>query len=304
MNKVIIAGGSGFLGNALTEHFLKNNYEVIILSRSRESNSSFLKEVLWDGVNIGEWTEHLENSDLLINLCGKSVDCRYNKRNKTEIFTSRINSTNAIGKAIQGLKNPPPLWINASSATIYPHSEKDCKTEEDEIGTGFSVDVCKAWEKSFFQFETQNTRKVAIRASMVFGQDGSVYKTLRNLSLKGLGGTQGSGRQFVSWIHIEDSINIIDFISANDDLKGCVNVCSPNPKTNKEFNEVLRQSLGVKFHFPIKKWMIHLGAFFMKTEPELVLKSRRVVPKKLLDSGYDFKFPELNIAFDNLSSRK
>ena len=139
---------------------------------------------------------------------------------------------------------------------------------------------------------------------MVFGQGGSVYKTLRNLSLKGLGGTQGNGRQFVSWIHIQDFIQVIEFIIENNQIRGCVNVCSPNPKTNKEFNKILRHSLGVKFHFPIKKWMIHLGAFFMKTEPELILKSRRVVPKKLLDSGYKFIFPELDLAFCNLSNRK
>ncbi|MTI31334.1 TIGR01777 family oxidoreductase [Xanthovirga aplysinae] len=301
MKKIVIAGGTGFLGSALRKHFLKKNIQVVVLSRSSRNNSTNFKTVHWDGKNPDHWIDDLENADILINLCGKSVDCRYNSKNRKEILDSRVNSTKVLGEAITTLKKPPVLWINSSSATIYPHSETEYKTESHEVGKGFSVNVCKAWEGAFFSFITPQTRKVAIRSSMVFGNEGSVYKTLKDLSLRGLGGTQGSGKQYISWIHIVDFINAIDFIIKNNKINGCVNVCAPDPRPNREFNRLLRNSLGVKFHFPVKTWMVYLGAIFMKTEAELVLKSRKVIPKKLLDSGFTFEFPDLESAFNDLN---
>ncbi|QDH79988.1 TIGR01777 family protein [Echinicola soli] len=302
MKKIVIAGGTGFLGKALIGYFLKEGAEITVLTRQHNQDGKRIRYVNWDGCTQWEWAQALNGADVLINLCGKSVDCRYTDKNKKEILRSRIDSTRTLGQAVERLENPPSIWINASSATIYPHTEGTANTEESQVGSDFSETVCKLWEEAFFSYRFRETRQIAIRSSMVFGSSGSVYQTMRRLALLGLGGRQGSGDQYVSWLHIDDFLAAIDFMVDNPAIEGVVNLCSPNPCRNSEFTSVLRQSLGAKWYFPLRKWMVEIGAFVMRTESELVLKSRRVIPKLLLDYGFKFKYSDPAKAFNALSN--
>ncbi len=297
--KIIIAGGSGFLGKALAAHWKKE--ELIVLTR----NSALLDQPeyrLWDGKNLGDWIYELENADLVINLSGKSVNCRYTEKNKAEIIASRVNSTRVICEAIERCDNPPKVWINASSATIYRHALDRPMTElKGELGEGFSVEVCKAWEKEFFSQRLFNTRQVNLRTALVFGNKGSIYPVFKSLVKQGLGGTQGLGNQFVSWIHIQDFVRAIEFIYKKDSLGGIVNISAPNPITNARFMKSLRASLKMPFGLRLFPWMIKLGTWLKGTEAELVLKSRRVVPERLLSEGFTFNFNTLEEALFTIS---
>jgi uncharacterized protein (TIGR01777 family) len=289
--KIVIAGGSGFLGQELGEYFKAKGHEIVILTRSINTKGFAFHYVQWDGKSIGDWCTELDGADVLINLSGRTVNCRYNQKNKQQIYDSRLNSTRVLGLAIKQCENPPKVWLNSSSATIY-RSEFERPNEEENgiIGEGFSVDVCKQWEEVFFKSELTQTRKVALRSSLVLGESGSVLPAYQDLAKKGLGGTQGSGEQYVSWIRIEDYVRAIQFLIENE-LSGVVNVCAPNPVKNKEFMAAIRSSVGRNFGLRTYPWMVKLGAWFMGTEAELVMKSRRVVPKRLLDMGFKFRFP-------------
>jgi uncharacterized protein (TIGR01777 family) len=290
--KIIIAGATGFVGKYLTKKFTDSGYQVIIISRQQQ-------HVTWDNNNAIK--EALENSAMLINLAGKSVDCRYNKKNKEEIYNSRIDSTQILGEAILNCKYPPPLWINSSTATIYRHAEDRPMTEQSgEIGKGFSVNVATSWEKTFFEFKLKETRQVALRMAIVLGKNGGVIKPFKNLVKFGLGGKQGKGTQMFSWIHIEDVYEIILFIQQHKNLSGVFNTASPNPITNKVFMSELRNTLHVKFGISSPVWLLQMGAILIKTETELILKSRWVIPEKLLQEGYIFKYPEIATALHNI----
>jgi uncharacterized protein len=290
--KIIIAGGTGFVGKYLTKQFGNLGYQVIIISRQKEN-------IQWqDTAGI---INALENSEMLINLAGKSVDCRYNDKNKTEILKSRTETTKALGEAILKCNNPPELWINSSTATIYRHAEDRPMTEsKGEIGKGFSVDVATSWEKSFFSFQLPNTRQVALRMAIVLGKDGGVMKPFINLVRFGLGGIQGNGKQMFSWIHIEDLFNIILFFQSHKKLQGVFNCSAPNPIDNKTLMKTFRQVMKVKIGLPSPAWLLEIGAVIIKTETELILKSRWVVPEKLLEAGYTFKYPTLETALKNI----
>lgn len=294
--KIVIAGGTGFVGKYFTKHFCNLNYELIIISRQEQS-------IKWnDKVGI---INALENSDMLINLAGKSVDCRYNKKNKEEILKSRTETTKVLGEAILRCKNPPELWINSSTATIYRHAEDFPMTEsKGEIGKGFSVDVATSWEQSFFQFKLPNTRQVALRMAIILGKNGGVMEPLKNLVRFGLGGKQGKGNQMFSWIHIEDLYNIILFLQSHTELKGVFNCSSPNPINNKTLMQSLRQEMHINIGLPTPELFLKIGAAVIKTEPELVLKSRWVIPEKLIQNGYHFKFPTIETALKNLLETK
>jgi uncharacterized protein len=228
---------------------------------------------------------------MLINLAGKSVNCRYTDKNKKEILLSRTETTHILGNALLACKNPPSLWINSSTATIYRHAEDRPMTEASgEIGTGFSVDVAKAWEESLFAFDLPQTRKVALRIAIVLGKDGGVMEPYRNLVRFGLGGVQGPGNQMFSWIHVEDLFQIILFLQENIHLNGVFNCSAPQPITNREFMLQLRKSMDRKIGLPSPKWMLEMGAVFMRTETELILKSRWVVPERLEKEGFHFTF--------------
>jgi uncharacterized protein (TIGR01777 family) len=238
---------------------------------------------------------------MLINLAGKSVDCRYNEKNKAAILKSRTETTEALGRAILKCSTPPELWINSGTATIYRNADDRPMTESSgEIGTGFSVDVATNWEKSFFSFQLPKTRQVVLRMAIVLGKDGGAVKPLMNLVRFGLGGKQGNGKQMFSWIHIEDLYNIILFIQSNKALQGAFNCSSPNPVDNKTLMKTFRQVMKVKIGLPSPAWLLEIGAVIINTETELILKSRWVVPEKLLNAGYTFKYPYLEDALKNI----
>jgi len=290
--KVVLAGGTGFIGKYFASKFKSLGYKVEIISRQPDQLS-------W-----GDQTgiiSALEDADLLINLAGKSVDCRYNAKNMESILRSRTETTKILGKAILLCKNPPPLWINSSTATIYRHAEDRPMTETNgEIGIGFSVDVAKAWENAFFSFDLPKTRQAALRISIVLGKDGGVITPFRNLVKLGLGGAQGSGLQMFSWIHIEDLWQIVLFLQEREQLSGVFNCSSPEPIPNRELMDQIRKVMGVKFGLPTPAWMLKMGAVFIRTETELILKSRWVIPERLEREGFQYKFKHLNHALQDL----
>lgn len=247
--------------------------------------------------------QSLEGADLLINLAGKSVDCRYNEKNKAEIFQSRTETTKALGDALSQCKNPPSLWINSSTATIYRHAEDRRMTEYDgEIGTGFSVEVAKEWERTFFSYRLPATRQAALRMAIVLGSGGGVMTPYRTLVRFGLGGVQGPGNQRFSWIHIEDVFRIMLFLMEQKELSGVFNCSSPDPVTNREFMAQLRTMMNKKIGLPTPKWMLEAGAMLIKTETELVLKSRWVIPERLKTAGYEFKYDTMEKALGHILS--
>lgn len=301
MKKLIIAGGTGFLGKALISKYEYEFDEIVILSRSTNAQLKNVRYLQWDAKSTGSWCTELEGATAIINLCGKSVDCRYTEKNKALIFSSRLDSTQIIGEAILKCINPPKLWINGASATIYAHSEHTRQTElSTEIGSGFSVEVCKAWEKVFNDFTLPNTRKVNLRISMVMGQGGGVFPVLMNMSAKGLGGTMGKGTQQVSWIHIDDFCNLVKWVIDNNDVVGVYNVVAPNPITNKNMMALFRKKVQVKIGLPATEWMLKIGAFFIGTETELILKSRYSYPEKALNEGFSFNYQTFQECLDNL----
>ncbi len=290
--KIVIAGGTGFVGDHLTKEFIRRGYEVVIISRKND-------HIHWDDMTV--IIAVLENAKMLINLAGKSVDCRYNEKNKQEIYNSRIDTTTILGKAILACKNPPPLWINSSTATIYRHAQDRAMTESTgEIGTGFSVNIATAWEKTFFDFNLDNTRQAALRMAIVLGKEGGVLKPLKKLVHAGIGGKQGNGDQMFSWIHIDDLFSIITFIQKHNNLAGVFNTAAPNPVKNKTLMQLMRKHLGMKIGLPMPEWVLKIGAVLIKTETELILKSRWVIPERLLKAGFQFKYSGINEAIKNI----
>jgi uncharacterized protein len=293
--KIVIAGGTGFIGRYLQKRFQERGYNVTIISRQSP-------HVSWDCPNT--IVQSLECADMLINLAGKSVDCRYNEKNKADIFRSRTETTNILGNALLQCENPPALWINSSTATIYRHAEDRPMTEEGgEIGTGFSVEVAKVWEKAFFSFSLPKTRQAALRIAIVLGPDGGVMTPYKNLVKFGLGGVQGPGNQRFSWIHVEDVFRSILFLNEEKELRGVFNCSSPNPVTNREFMAQLRTVMNKRIGLPTPKWILEAGALFIQTETELVLKSRWVIPERLERAGFVFQYDTLEKAFGQVLSK-
>ncbi|RYD77174.1 MAG: TIGR01777 family protein [Sphingobacteriales bacterium] len=310
--KIVIAGGTGFIGKELIQHFSVTDH-VIILTRGIKNvqtnsyqshgtlqDTNSIRYVLWDATTISGWAKELENADILINLCGKSVNCRYSKKNKAEIFSSRTQTTSLLGEAIRNCIVPPKLWINASSATIYRHATDRPQDEYNgDIENDFSVQVCKAWEKSFFDVRTPFTRKVALRMAVTLGSGGVIVPYF-NLLKFGLGGRQGSGKQMYSWIHIKDTINIIEWIHEHKTMEGVFNCSSPHAVTNEAFMKTLQKITGHKFGLPAYEWMLKIGAAIIGTETELILKSRWVLPTKLLETGFRFNYDTIDKAFTEI----
>jgi hypothetical protein len=276
----------------LARHFKAAGDEVVVISRDPRAGTG------WDRL-----AAELERSDVCINLAGRTVNCRYYAANRREMIESRVKTTELVGRVVGSLERPPRVWINASTATIYRHAlDRDMDEATGELGGNepgapetwnFSIDVAKAWEAAFFAAETPRTRKVAIRSAMTMSPDkGGVFDVLSALVRSGLGRAQGPGTQFVSWIHEADFCRAVDWIISHEDVSGVVNVSSPNPLPNREFMAALREAWGVRFGLPLANWMVEVGAFFRRTESELILKSRRVVPGRLLDAGFSFLFPK------------
>jgi len=304
MRKIVIAGGTGFLGQVLIKHFKELKDELIILTRGQGGERNGVKYLHWNGEQVDKWTEAIEGVDVLINLSGRTVNCRYTAKNKKEIMDSRLLSTRALGEAIKTLENPPKVWMNASSATIYEESFDQANDEETgQIGKGFSVDVCQQWEKEFNEVKVNGVRKICLRTAMVIGEGGPFLELMTKIVKFRLGGRQGSGEQFVSWLHEKDFTEILEFLIENDDLSGVFNLCAPKPERNKDMMAMLRKACGVKIGLPALTPMVHLGAFFMRTEAELPLKSRKVVPARLLKEGYKFRFADMENALNDLIGR-
>lgn len=302
-SKIILPGGAGFIGKYVANFFRKKNHDVIILTRGKARIENGITYLNWDGKSFGNWTKNLEGAEMVLNLAGKSVDCRYNQNNKEEILNSRINSTKIIGEAIDNCIVPPKLWVNMSTATIYEHTLDGKANDEKDgiIGDDFSMNVAKSWEKTFNDFNLFATRKIVMRTSIVLGKEGGAFAHLAPLIKFGLGGKNGSGKQFVSWIHLEDLARIIEWFMENKNTSGVYNCTSPTPICNEFFMKKIRESFGVSFGLPSTKWIIEIGTFLLRSESELVLKSRKVVPRKLLDEGFAFNFEELNKTLKNIN---
>lgn len=311
--KIVIAGGTGQVGTILARDFHAKNHEVVILSREASSKSDW-RVIEWDAETLGEWVREFKGADVVINLAGRTVNCRYNAENRRQIMESRVKSTRAVGEAIANAKNPPHLWLQSSTATIYAHrfdAPNDELTgiiggdEPDAPDTwNFSIDVAKSWEKAANAFELPNTRLVLMRSAVTMSPDkDGIFDVMLGLVKKGLGGTAGDGSQFVSWIHDLDFIRAVNWLIENEEFSGAINLTAPNPLPNKDFMRILREASGTKIGLPATKLLLEIGAFFMRTETELVLKSRRVVPTKLLESGFEFEFPTWEKAAQNLYQR-
>jgi len=299
--KIVLAGGNGYLGTVLAKYFKDKAVEIVILSRHDKLTEGNVRTVSWDGKTRSKWTAELVNADLVINLCGKNVNCRYTEKNKKEIFDSRLYPTAILGEVIRDLYEPPKLWINLTSATIYRHAEDRPQDEETgEIGSGFSVDVCNAWEAMFNQFDTPKARKVALRMGIVLGASDSVFPRLLNLVKLGMGGKQGNGEQYVSWIHELDAARSIEWLMDHPELSGIFNCTAPNPIKNAELMHTIRLTYGMPLGLPAPEWMLNIGAAIIGTETELILKSRWVLPKHLLDSGFKFQFETAEAAIEDL----
>ena len=310
--RVVLAGGSGQVGTLLARHFHAQGTIVVVLSRTKRAAPWCTLE--WDGATLGAWTRELEGTDVLINLVGRSVNCRYNAAHRRQILDSRIRSTQILGEAISQLKKPPLVWINASTATIYRHAlDRPMDEDTGELGGHepnvpdswkFSIEVAKCWEATFFASELPATRKIAMRSAMVMSPNyGGIFDMLLRLVRFGFGGVSGDGRQFVSWIHEDDFARAIDHLILSPNISGCVNLAAPEPLPNTEFMRALRHAWGARIGLPATTWMLEAGAIFLRTETELVLKSRRVVPLRLLRDGFQFQFPQWPAAAQDLVSR-
>ena len=303
--KLVIPGGSGHVGAVLVRHFHARGDEVVILSR---------RDGGWDGKTIGAWVAEIDGADVVINLAGRSVNCRYDAAHLKEMMDSRVDSTRVIGQAIAAATDPPKLWLQSSTATIYSH-RFDAPNDEatgilggDEPGAPpkwiASIKIAKAWEAALGEADTPGTRKVAMRSAMTMSIDrGSVFWTLAKLTKLGLGGRLGTGKQFVSWIHEHDFAAAVQFLVDREDIDGAVNISSPNPLPQAEFARNLCQALHVPVGLPALGWMVEIGCALMKTESELVLKSRRVVPGRLLAAGFQFRYPSWPEAAQELAGR-
>jgi uncharacterized protein len=315
--RIVMPGGSGLVGRMLAGFFQERGHHVTVLTRG--PFTAPWQTVHWDGMHLGEWVETLEGADVCINLAGRSVNCRYNARNRQAIYRSRIESTRLVGRAIAGLANPPRVWMNASTATIYRDArERDMDEATGELGGyetvdgrrpapdawNFSVQVAKDWESTFFWARTPQTRKTALRTSIVFSPvPGSAFAIFSRLARVGLGGTQGNGRQYVSWIHEEDFARAVEFLIAHEEMEGAVNLAAPHPLPNREFMAALRAAWDMPNGLWAPAAVIEIASFLMRTESELVLKSRRVVPGRLLAAGFEFRFPEWAEAAEDLVRR-
>lgn len=303
--KIVLAGGTGHIGQSLRQHFAA--HEMVVLTRSPKSPH----ERQWDGATLGDWGAELDSADVLINLAGRSVNCRYNEANKKEILESRTNSVRVLGEAIEKCQVPPKVWLQMSTATLYDH-RFDAPNDEatgligqkripSPAAWGFSITVAKAWEQALEQANVPQTRKVCLRSAMVMAPiKGSVLDVLVTLAKRGLLGRLASGEQYMSWIHADDFCRSIEFLIQSD-LSGAVNISSPNPIPQVEFAKVIRERLGIKLGLPATAWMIEIGTAVMSTQSELVLKSRRVVPGRLLEAGFKFEHPEWPEALDSLA---
>ena len=302
--KLIIPGGSGFLGLYLAEYFSKKGWEVVILTRGAKAPLGNIRYVHWDGKTIDSWADELDNADAVVNMAGRTVNCRYTDKNKAEILNSRLDSTKVLGEAIAKAANPPKIWINSSTATYYKDTRGDLPANDEyngQTGEGFSVGVSQAWEKVFNEAPVpSNVRKIALRSTIVLGKQGGAMDPILGLVKKFLGGAQGPGTQYISWVHVHDFARIVDFLIERTDIAGVINCAAPNPELNRDFMAKLRKACKISFGLPMPEWMLRMGAVLIQTEAELILKSRKVVSKRLEEAGFQFDYPTVEKAFEEI----
>ncbi|MCG8351979.1 MAG: TIGR01777 family oxidoreductase [Chloroflexales bacterium] len=310
--KIVIPGGSGQVGTILARAFHNDGHEVVVLSRKPEQAPWSV--VMWDAVSLGQWISELDGADVVINLAGRNVNCRYTPANKKAILESRVNSTRVVGVAIRRVSRPPHTWLQSSTATIYAHRYDAANDEAGGIIGGseanapahwrFSIDVAQAWERALDEAVVPHTRKIKLRSAMIMSPDrGGIFDTLLRLVRFGLGGRAGDGRQYVSWLHEVDFLSSVSWLIARRDIDGVVNLAAPNPLPYAEFMRALRAAWGMPIGLPATQWMLEIGTLLLQTETELVLKSRRVVPGRLLDQGFSFAFPTWPEAAQDLVTR-
>lgn len=295
--KLVLVGGNGFLGRHLATHFRSLGYQVVSISRTGPG------EVRWDARTLGPWARELEGADLLINLAGRSVDCRYNDTNRREILASRVESTRVLGAAVAACVRPPRVWLNSSTATIYADTQGELPANTEAagvLGDGFSVEIATAWEAAFNACPAPATRKIALRTAIVLGDDGGAFPVMARLARFGLCSPQGSGQQWVSWVHIRDFCRAVEFLAQANSLSGPVNICAPHPLRNWEFNALLARELRPPLRLPQSRWLLEVGAFVLRTETELILKSRKVYPARLLAAGFQFGYETCAAAIGEL----
>ncbi|MEO8588222.1 MAG: TIGR01777 family oxidoreductase [Flavobacteriales bacterium] len=300
--RIILAGGTGTMGRILQDHFIGQGNDVVVLTRHPDvSQHPKARLLAWDAKTKGAWTAELEGATAVINLAGRSVDCRYTPTNKALILNSRVDATRVLGEAIAQCADPPALWINMSSATVYRHAEHSAMDEiRGELGTDFSPQVVLAWEKELFRWKREGTRQVAVRSAMVFSRRGGAFPRFVGLTRFGLGGHHASGKQFVSWVHEVDVSAFFQWLIDTPDIDGIINLAAPNPLRETDLMRELRERVKPLVAFNVPKWMLGIGAFFLRTETELVLKSRRVVPTRATQLGFLFHHTTINTALDDL----
>ncbi|WP_327103441.1 TIGR01777 family oxidoreductase [Nonomuraea glycinis] len=308
--KIVIPGGAGQVGTILNRALTAAGHEVVVLTRrpARE------REVRWDGESLGPWAAEIDGSDLVVNLAGRSVNCRYTAANLRAMMDSRVHSARVVGEAIAAAVRPPRVWLQMSTATVYAHRFDAANDETTGVIGGaesgvpgywaYSVEIAKAWERAQERAETPRTRKVGLRTAMVMSPDrGGVLDTLLRLTRLGLGGPIAGGAQYISWIHDRDFVRAVEFLADRDDLTGPVNLAAPDPLPQRTFMRVLRAAWGVPVGLPATRWMAELGAFALRSDTELLLKSRRVTPGRLLEAGFAFDHPRWPEAADDLVRR-
>jgi uncharacterized protein (TIGR01777 family) len=312
--KVVIPGGTGHLGRVLGRAMAGRGDEVVVLTRREAEPEPGVRHVRWDGRRAGPWTAEVDGSDVVVNLAGRSVNCRYTRANLREMWNSRVDSARVVGGAIERAARPPRVWLQMSTATIYAHRHDAPNDETTGVLGGdepdvpaywaYSVDIARAWEREQRLADTPHTRKVALRTAMVMSPEpGGAFEMLLRLARLGLGGPVAGGAQYLSWIHEDDLLRAIDFLVARDDLSGPVNLAAPEPLPYRDFLRDLRAAAGVPFGLPATRWMAEIGAFLLRSDTELLLKSRRVVPGRLLEAGFAFDHPEWPAAAADLVRR-
>ena len=310
--KIVIPGGSGQVGTVLARAFQNDGHEVVVLSRV--ASKVPWRVVKWDAETLGDWAGEIDGADVVVNLAGRSVNCRYNPENRRQMMDSRVDSTRVVGEAIANATKPPRVWLQSSTATIYAHRFDAANDDVTGIVGGnepdvpeswnFSIDIATSWERAANEAETPNTRKVLLRSALILSPDpGGIFDTLLKLVRFGLGGTAASGKQYISWIHERDFVRAVNWLIEHEELSGPINIASPNPLPNREFMRVLREAYGMPFGLPAFEWQLAVGAFLMRSETELMLKSRRLVPRLLTDSGFEFEFPDWKDAAADLCER-
>jgi hypothetical protein len=298
--RVILAGGSGFLGQALAKVLLGKGYEVVVLTRGAQREGAGIRHLHWDGKTLSDWSQSIDGARAVVNLTGRSVNCRHTPEHRREIIESRVNSVRVLGEAVARSSKPPEVWVQASAVGIYGDAEDRWCEEDAPHGQGFMEEVCERWEAEFEKAEAAGMRKVVMRIGVVLAEDNGALPVLARVTRLFLGGHVGHGRHYLSWVHITDLIRMFVEAIERPDLSGAFNATGPKPVTNAEFMRELRHALHRPWSPPVPTWAARIGAFLMRTEPSLALTGQRCRPKRFLESGFHFEFPELRGALADL----